>query len=176
MDSQTGVLHPIESDINVVHPVTGQELKFTLMYTRSGVDMYHGLNSAPFPLQLPDPHRYVMLRGPMVLLKGDADTWRTQALKSKPLNFPVYVAGEDEEIGAIAKAAAKAAQKRHAHALKTMLRKRSAAVMPSSPVTASAALGAAADESEVEESCLDAEEEMEDVEEEEDVEPQQDEE
>jgi hypothetical protein len=170
LDSQTGAMHAVDSNQDVLHPVTGEPLKFTLLYIRNGVEMYHGLNSAPFPLQLPDPHCWVMLRGPMVLLKGDVDTWRAQALKSKPLHFPVRVAEDEEEIGAVAKAAAKAAQKRHAHALKTMLRKRSAAAMPSSPV-ATPAVGAAADESEVEESCLDAEEEMEDIEEEEEVEP-----
>jgi len=177
LDGQTGAMHPVDSETNVVHPVTGNALKFTLLYTRDGVDMYHGLNSAPFPLQLPDPHRWVLLRGPLVLLKGDVDTWRVQALKSKPLHFPAPVVVDEDEIGAVAKAAAKAAQKKHAHALKTMLRKRSAAVMPSSPITASAGGAAAAEESEVEESCIDAEEDIEDMEDEEDVElPQADEE
>lgn len=174
LDSETGVMHPIASEINVVHPVSGKALNFTLMYTRKGVDMYHGLNSAPFPLQLPDPHRWVMLRGPIVLLKGDVETWRAHALKSKPLHFPIPVVVDEEEVGAMAKAAAKAAQKRHAHALKSMLRKRSAAVMPSSPVTTAAA--AVADESEAEESCLDVEEDIEDMEDEEEVEPQEEDE
>lgn len=134
--------------------------------------MYHGLNSAPFPLQLPDPHRWVMLRGPLVLLKGDVETWRAHALKSKPLHFPIPAVVDEEEVGAMAKAAAKAAQKRHAHALKSMLRKRSAVVMPSSPITTAAAV--VADESEAEESCVDAgEEDIEEMEEMEDDEIQQ---
>lgn len=164
LDGATSAMHPVESAKSVFHPVTKQPLNFTLLYTRGGIEMYHGLNSAPFTLQLPEPYQYVMLRGPIVLLQGDVETWRAMAMKSKMLSIPAWKT-DDEEVGAVAKAAAKAAQKRHAHTLKTLLRKRNASAPPSSPLAPTAIAATAADESEAEESCIndDVEEDMEDV-------------
>jgi hypothetical protein len=173
LDGATGAMHPVENAKSVINPLTKQSLNFTLMYTRGGVEMYHGLDSAPFTLQLPEPYQYVMLRGPMVLLQGDVETWRALAMKSKTLSIPALKI-DDEEVGAVAKAAAKAAQKRHAHTLKTLLRKRNASAPPSSPLAPTVLAATAADESEAEESCIndDVEEEMEDLDaEEEELQP-----
>lgn len=178
LDGATGAMHPVESANSVVHPVTKQQLNFTLVYTRGGVEMHHGLDSAPFTLQLPEPYQYVMLRGPIVLLQGDVETWRALAMKSKTLSIPP-LRSDDEEVGAVAKAAAKAAQKRHAHTLKTLLRKRNASAPPSSPLAPTVLAATAADESEAEESCIneDVEEEMEDLDaEEEELQPPDEEE
>lgn len=164
LDGATGAMHPVESAKSVVHPVTKQLINFTLVYTRGCVEMHHGLDSAPFTMQLPEPYQYVMLRGPFVLLQGDVETWRALAMKSKTMSIPLQKT-DDEEVGAVAKAAAKAAQKRHAHTLKTLLRKRNASAPPSSPLAPTVLAATAADESEAEESCIneDVEEEMEDL-------------
>lgn len=178
LDGATGAMHLVDSPKSVIHPVTKQPLNFTLVYTRGGVEMHHGLNSTPFTLQLPEPYQYVMLRGPVVLLQGDVDTWRALAMKSKTLSIPA-IKSDDEEVGAVAKAAAKAAQKRHVHTLKTLLRKRNASAPPSSPLAPTALAATAADESEAEESCLndDAEEDMDDLDaEEEELQPPDEEE
>ena len=156
LDGATGDMYAVESAVRVVHPTTNQPLNFTLVYTRSGVEMRHGLDSTSFRLQLPEPLQWVMLRGSMVLLQGNADAWRAAALKTKALRILPLPDQDDDEVGAVAKAAAKTAQKRHLQALKTVLRKRSAVVMPSSPVPAVLQVGPgciAADESDGEESC-----------------------